>query len=127
MSGKYQKLTEHLASLQSDEWRAPFDEIEAIIGIKLPQSAHTYPAWWSNQMRAQSLTWQSVGWKTADLDIKSGFVTFVRQSSHGNETGAPTPVAELAIAPRLSIAEAKAGLAATFGVDPSQIDITIRA
>jgi hypothetical protein len=37
--------------------------------------------------------------------------------------GEPAPVASSS---GLTIAEAKAGLAATFGVDPSQIEITIK-
>lgn len=129
MSRKYQKLTEHLANLNEVRWRATFEEIERVSGIPLPDSARTYQAWWANQMRSQSLSWQLAGWKVAELDLKNEQVTFVyvggdEEGSEGaehrrtNGTGSG--------AQRLTIGEAKAGLAATFGVDPAQIEITIK-
>lgn len=127
MSRKYQKLSEHLAGLNETRWRATFDEVERVLGTTLPESARTYQAWWANQMRSQSLGWQLAGWKAVDLDLKNEKVTFVYvggdeegddgDGRSGGGDGEPR---------RLTIAEAKAGLAATFGVDPGQIEITIK-
>lgn len=117
MSTKYRKLTERLASLDTNEWTATFDEIESVLGFPLPESARQYQAWWSNQMRSQSLSWQLAGWKATALDLSEERVTFVYFGGEPDvEQSGPT----------MTIAEAKATLAATFGIDPSQIDITIR-
>lgn len=129
MTRKYHRLTEHLASLNETRWRATFAEIERVSGVPLPDSARTYQAWWANQMRSQSLSWQLAGWKAVDLDLKNEQVTFVyiggdetdsEEAKHGRTNGTGSG------AQRLTIAEAKAGLAATFGVDPLQIEITIK-
>ena len=34
--GKYQRLYTHLRSLQTEEWRTSFGEIESVIGFELP-------------------------------------------------------------------------------------------
>ena len=129
MSRKYQKLTAHLASSNETRWRATFEELERVIGLPLPNSARTYQAWWANQMRSQSLSWQLAGWKVVDLDLKNEKVTFVyvggdeeggEEAEDGQMNGANSS------GQRLTIAEAKSGLAATFGVDPTQIEITIK-
>ena len=129
MSRKYHKLTEHLANFDEARWRASFEEIERVSGVPLPDSARTYQAWWANQMRSQSLSWQLAGWKAVDLDLKNEQVTFVyvggdEEDSEEVEDGRTNGTGSGA--QRLTIAEAKAGLAATFGVDPTQIEITIK-
>ena len=120
MSSKYTKLTEYLASLDTDRWTATFKQIERVLMFRLPQSAREYQAWWSNQMRSQSLGWQLAGWKTTDLDLRNERVTFVYAA--GDD-----PQLEVRPVEPMTIQEAKDGLAARFGVDPSQVEITIRA
>lgn len=120
MSMKYRKLTEYLANSDRTEWTASFGQIEDILGFPLPDSARQYQAWWSNQMRSQSLAWQSAGWKATALDLKGECVTFVYVAG---EDGAE----EVPQLHPMTIQEAKDGLAATFGVDPAQVEITIRA
>lgn len=114
---KYVDLAKHLASLDGTVWHATFDEIEAVLGFALPESARAYPAWWANQGRSQSQAWQSAGWRTAAVDVTEERVTFVRAA--GKEPEAETS--------GLSIAQAKDGLATKFGVSPDNIEITIRA
>lgn len=127
MAGKYMELAAHLAGLNGVRWTASFEEIERILGFPLPESARNHQAWWANQMRSQSLGWQLAGWKATDLDLQNERVTFVyvggdeHKSADSNQEAAGTPPT----AP-LTIAEAKAGLAAAFGVDPSQIEIVIK-
>jgi hypothetical protein len=114
---KYQNLTFHLGRLEGVEWQASFDEIEEVLRMPLPDSAKQYPAWWANQGRAQSLAWESAGWKTKDVDLKHGTIKFIYVRG---------PEDEIPEASKLTIAEAKAGLAATFNVPMDAIDIIIR-
>lgn len=145
---KYHRLTEHLTKLDTNEWRASFDEIEKILGFSLPASAHEYPAWWANQAggHAQSSAWQDAGWKTENLDLGGRNITFTRYNApilklgpNGfgfsdiqqdyerilpNETSEPYP-AERFVRP-LTIAQAKAGLAVQFNVPENNIEIIIK-
>lgn len=114
---KYQSLSLHLAQIEGIDWQASFDEIEEVLRRPLPESAKQYPAWWANQGRAQSLAWESAGWKTKDVDLKKEKVTFVYVG--GIEDEVPD-------APKLTIAEAKAGLASNFGVPVDAIEIVVR-
>jgi hypothetical protein len=114
---KYLNLTLHLAQMEGLEWEAAFDEIEDVLGFKLPKSAWDYSAWWANQGRAQSLAWQNAGWHTSEVDLKGGRVKFVYVADRGDDE----PPAK-----SLTIAEAKAGLAATFGLPMESIEIVIR-
>ena len=81
--GKYARLYCHLSRLEDWEWRASFDEIEAILGFSLPKSARTYPAWWGNERgpnisHTHSLAWTSQGWGTSELDLEAERVAFRR-------------------------------------------------
>ena len=113
---KYEGLTDHLRRSKTDRWTASFAEIERLIDGKLPQSAKYYPAWWANQNRAQSLAWESVGWRTAGVDLERRTATFEKLNSDRRPT----------MPRKITIAEAKAGLAANFGVPVDSIEISIR-
>jgi hypothetical protein len=116
---KYNAISLHLTSLDAKIWEATFDDIEKVLGFPLPDSARQHQAWWSNQRRAQSLAWESAGWKTTGVDLDQERVTFVYVADRkAGETATVAP---------LSISEAKAGLAATFGVSVEAIEIVIRA
>lgn len=113
---KYATLTAHLQKLKPDSWTASFAELERIVGCKLPPSAKEYPAWWANQNRAQSTAWEGAGWRTSAVDLKRRAVTFRRVNA-----------AKMTEATRkLSIAEAKAGLALNFNLPISSIEISIK-
>jgi hypothetical protein len=115
---KYFNLTMHLSELDMGAWEATFREIEEIIEGPLPASARQYPAWWANQGRAQSNAWQMAQWKTAALDLQNERVTFVFVGDQENEESVDVP--------KLTISDAKAGLAANFGVPVDAVEITIR-
>jgi len=115
---KYFELTKHLANLEANVWDASLAEIEEALGAPLPDSAYRYPAWWSNQGRAQSLAWEGAGWKTKSVDLKHEKVTFAYIGD-----GVDRDASDVT---KLSIAEAKAGLAANFGVSTDAVEITIR-
>jgi len=145
---KYHRLTSHLAKLDKFEWRASFDEIEQILGFELPASAYDHPAWWANQAggHAQSSSWQDAGWRTEGLDLGARCVTFTKSLSNALAEFGPKDTKRPflnALAPArtsddrflasvtdsarpLSIAQAKAGLAANFGVSEESIEIIIK-
>jgi hypothetical protein len=79
-TSKYAPLVEYLAGLASEETKLSFAEIEAILGFNLPASARQYSAWWANSPASPTHTWASLwvdaGWRTGDIDLQNGFVTF---------------------------------------------------
>ena len=115
---KYSNLSFHLASLDSEVWETTFDEVEHVLGMQLPDSARKHRPWWANQGHAQSAAWQGAGYKTANVDLENEKVTFVYVGD-----GVDRIATE---APKLTIAEAKAGLAANFGVSVDAVEIMIR-
>ena len=115
---KYFNLTKRLANMEENVWHASLDDIEEALETSLPQSAYHYPAWWANQGRAQSLAWEGAGWKTKRVDLKNERGTFVYVGDGvDRDIPAATP---------LTIAQAKAGLAAAFDVPIEAVEITIR-
>ena len=57
-----------------------FDEIERVIGAKLPPSAMRHRAWWSNNAQNNVMTqaWKDAGFNSEDVDMKGRRVTFRR-------------------------------------------------
>ena len=82
VAGKYSGLYEYLCGLQVQEWKTTFEEIETIIGFRLPKSARNFPQWWQNQKKAegrpQCLAWTIAGWKTAEVDMVAETLVFRR-------------------------------------------------
>ena len=82
LRGKYQPLYQHLSSLQAQEWRTSFGEIEAVIGFELPPSARLHRPWWGNQGGASghshALAWSVAGWETAQVDMDGETLLFRR-------------------------------------------------
>lgn len=72
---KYLPLSEHLAALAGDQWRATFAEIEAVLGVSLPKAAHQ-PAWWTGEGKVHQRAWLDAGWRVSD--IGPGVVGFRR-------------------------------------------------
>ena len=84
---KYDQFTEFLTQSDRDSIQMTFEEIEAVLGFSLPKSK-LYPAWWSNNPSNNTMTnaWIAAGYKTQDVNITSGTLTFVRQTENGNTT-----------------------------------------
>ena len=80
---KYEPLGKFLSALETQRWRASFAEIEAVLGFPLPNSAYTYPAWWSNDDTGHShaRAWLGVGWRTGDVDVPARLVTLLRETA----------------------------------------------
>ena len=79
---KYFRLSSYLRSSNKDELTLSFDEIEKILGFKLPKSARDYPVNWSN---TETLTipfaWLNVGYKTHNVDMINGIVHFYKDGT----------------------------------------------
>ncbi len=62
-----------------------FDEIEEIIGARLPASAFKHRAWWSNNPSNSVIThaWLDAGYKSANVDIPGRRLVFRRVAKGG--------------------------------------------
>lgn len=63
---KYKGLYQYLYSSNEEEVRLTFEEIEKLIGFKLPSSAHNHAEpWWSNNYdHSQAIAWMDAGYYT---------------------------------------------------------------
>src|SRR5213594_3770057 len=92
-SNKYEQLTEFLRRQSRAVVRMSFDEIERVIGAKLPPSATHHRAWWSNNAQNNVMTkaWKDAGFESEDVDMKGRRVAFRRvRSEASRDMGAPS-------------------------------------
>ena len=86
---KYHALQEFLQKQSNPLVRMSFEQIERIIGEKLPRSAMKYRAWWSNNERNSVMTkaWKDAGFISEQVDMDARKLVFRRadrlQSSEG--------------------------------------------
>ena len=82
LRGKYRSLYQYLIRLQAPEWRTSFNEVEAVMGFRLPPSARLHRPWWGNQRggrgHSHALAWSVAGWETAEVDMESETLLFKR-------------------------------------------------
>jgi hypothetical protein len=75
--GLYSKLTEWLKNPQFII--LSFEQIEQIIGDKLPDSARKYRPWWGNEkgnLSRQCSAWIDAGWEVDRVDLNNRMVRF---------------------------------------------------
>jgi hypothetical protein len=92
-SRKYEPLTEFLRRQSRALVRMSFDEIERVIGAKLPPSATHHRAWWSNNAQNNVMTkaWKDAGFESEDVDMEGRRVAFRRvRSEVSRDTGTPS-------------------------------------
>ncbi len=79
-SGKYRPLYERLHALGDDRWDALFEDVEAVLGFRLPASAQNHAAWWANETSTHShaCAWVAAGFRTEDVNLTREVVSFVR-------------------------------------------------
>ena len=56
-----------------------FEQIEKIIGSRLPESARTYRSWWGNETNNashQCSAWMDAGWEVHKVDLNNRMVSF---------------------------------------------------
>jgi hypothetical protein len=83
--GKYEPLGVFLRSQGADEIPLTFEEIERIVGTKLPANSSNYPAWWSNNPTNNVMTkvWLDAGFRTEQVDVKARRLVFRRVGKRG--------------------------------------------
>ncbi|MBE7380142.1 MAG: helix-turn-helix transcriptional regulator [Leptolyngbya sp. SIO1E4] len=75
---KYYPLYQHLAHCQQDPIALTLADIETLIAGKLPASAWTKRAWWSNRAKGalQAAAWIAAGYHTDTIDLETQVITF---------------------------------------------------
>ncbi len=68
---KYLRLQQFLLANGSDRIMLSFENIEMILGFKLPESAYKYSAWWSNHIgsHTQAHSWIDAEYKTEAVQL----------------------------------------------------------
>jgi hypothetical protein len=78
---KYDPLAEYLYRANATSLEMSFDQLEAIIHARLPNSARELSAWWSNDestTHVQANSWLDAGWQVRHFDLANEHVVFVR-------------------------------------------------
>ncbi len=76
---KYSPLEEYILSINDNEIKFTFDEIEKILGKKLPPTAYKNRAWWTynDATHTQSKAWTSANFKP-QVALKDRYIIFKR-------------------------------------------------
>jgi hypothetical protein len=72
---KYNELKKYLEDNKKNTVVLSYEDIERIIGTKLPKSAYRHRAWWSNSGHPHARTWSDSGWKVISVELGQS-VTF---------------------------------------------------
>jgi len=90
--GKYEPLGKFLRQQGSELVVMKFEDIERIVGSKLPESSRQYRAWWSNNPNNNVMTkvWLNAGFQTEQVDIEGRRLVF-RKMTASKQEGAPPP------------------------------------
>jgi hypothetical protein len=77
---KYEPLTQFLRQQSDAEILMTFDQIERVVGEKLPKSAHDHRAWWSNNPSNSVMTkaWLAAGFRSEQVDMEGQKLVFRR-------------------------------------------------
>ena len=88
---KYDGLGQYLSGSQEQVETLSYDEIEQILGDKLPQSAYKLRQWWenTNERHSQANSWLNAGWKVSSVELERS-ITFKKV----RKKRLSTPVAE---------------------------------
>lgn len=81
MSSKYNPFTNFLSSLAQEEITLTFDQIEKILGFRLPQVAYSWEVFWNNNNQHYARLWLRAGWVVASQNnISTHIVRFQKDS-----------------------------------------------
>ena len=83
IKGKYRFLADYLHEHGGDTITMSFDQIEQLVGDKLPRSAYNYRAYWSNtDTHTISRAWMRAGDMTTYVNLLAKKVTFEKRRSY---------------------------------------------
>jgi hypothetical protein len=90
--GKYEPLTAFLTEQSTDQVRMSFEQIERVIGRKLPASAQQHRAWWSNNPNNSVMTkaWLDAGFRSEQVDMEGRKLVFRKITGQGARFRAAT-------------------------------------
>jgi hypothetical protein len=74
---KYAPLENHLSGLEENSITLSYEQLEQMLGFKLPNSAYKHRAWWSNGKKGGSKFWLRVGWMVESVRLGDS-VSFAR-------------------------------------------------
>ena len=79
---KYDPLRLYLRQQTQTRVTMTFQQIEAVIGGRLPASARKHRPWWANDARghAHAGAWLGEGYRTEEVDMEGEKLVFVRSS-----------------------------------------------
>ena len=120
--GRYEPFRVFLEDQSGDRVQVTFQEIEAILGVALPNSKR-YPAWWSNNPSNNPMTkvWLAAGFVTEQVDVAGEKLVFRRaEPDRSGFAEAPRPFD--ATPGRLARLRAELGGTVRFapGFDPTE-------
>ena len=83
VSKKYRLLADYLYNCNKETIKLSYDEIENILGFKLPNSALVHRAFWANTTtHSIALSWLNVGYETAEVDLKNKYIVFEKKRGY---------------------------------------------
>jgi len=93
---KYEPLGRYLREQHADSIAMTFDDIERLIGTRLPKS-QLHRAWWSNNSSNSAMTkvWVDAGFRTEQVDMAARRLVFrrVRPPTANEKTPPPSNAA----------------------------------
>lgn len=81
---KYAPLADYLRNLDRSEVTLSFDEIERLLGFRLPPTAGRFRPYWSNSGVKDGhpgRLWREAGWRQIRLDLTGRHVSFRRSEA----------------------------------------------
>jgi hypothetical protein len=93
---KYAPLGEFLRAQRTAEVPMTFDDVERIVGAKLPPKAQHNRAWWSNNPSNNVMTkvWLAAGYESAQVDMRARKLVFLRARTVGAAKSSTSAEAE---------------------------------
>jgi hypothetical protein len=88
---RYEPLQAHLSSISGPIVVMTYEEIEKLLGRKLPNTAYgnSWRQWWANtETHSQALAWLRAGWRVTRPDRENKRVEFRRQAATAVSTEA---------------------------------------
>ena len=91
MMAKYDPLKKYLHDLADgqNEITLSYEQVEKILGAKLPPAAYRHRAWWSNEtngVHVSAHAWMKAGWKVDTVSQREHWVRFVRPHQFAHVT-----------------------------------------
>ncbi len=84
---KYAPFGDFLDRQKNDQVQLSFDQVEKVLGFRLPQSAYSQRAWWSNNSDNNVMTkvWRRAHFLTKSVDMEKRVIVFARQKLKPSE------------------------------------------